>query len=245
MLKFRESIWTLLGVVLICILLNLWWNTRLLMQNSQETLKNLRDTTTLVKDYIAAEKARLENPMNTKAIDAAIQMGGVWNGVGRATNTLVIPRILKQLDSATASTEALTTFIRGMDAGTRESFRQLNDILLPDMHLIAENVQLISTRTGADLVTINQEIVNLIQSGQTTVEEVNKRLADPKFDELLQNSIELQRGAQRLVDQSGNVAENLANTTAEFPAMTKRFRKFQPLLIGLNLAALLRQIFLP
>ena len=155
MLKFREGIWTLLGVVLICILLNLWWNTRLLMQNSQETLKNLRDTTTLVKDYIAAEKARLENPMNTKAIDAAIQMGGVWNGVGKATNTLVIPRILKQLDSATASTDALTTFIRGMDAGTRESFRQLNDILLPDMHLIAENVQLISTRTGADLITIN------------------------------------------------------------------------------------------
>lgn len=243
--KVKQLLWTLLPLVLLCLCINLWWNTRLLMQSSQETMKNIRDASAVVKDYVIAEKARLDDPRNSNAIDAAIQAGAVFKGTGRLLNTQVIPRIMAQLDSSTGSTEQLTAFVRSLNRNTNESFRQLNEILLPEFSMISQNIRLISDKTGEDIASINQEIINLLQLGETTVETVNLRLGDKKFDQLLSNTLELQRGAQRFVDQGGNVMENLSNTTAEFPPVVKRFRKFQPLLTGLSIGALLRQILVP
>lgn len=73
----------------------------------QQTLKHAdsliieaQKTASLVSDYAAKQKAILESPKNQKALEAGWQTPAVLNGTLREVNTLIIPRIMKTLDSS-------------------------------------------------------------------------------------------------------------------------------------------------
>src|SRR5262245_30157228 len=76
-----------------------------------QTLDNLSHTTADLREYIAVQKASLEDPRNKKALDAAIQAGAVANGMLRLINTQTIPRFNRGLDALSGAGEDLRSFI--------------------------------------------------------------------------------------------------------------------------------------
>jgi hypothetical protein len=68
-----------------------------------------------LRDYSREQLARLRDPRNAKAIDAAIQTAAVFNGTGRLINTQLIPRAMKTLDGLAESTASLNRMFQSTD----------------------------------------------------------------------------------------------------------------------------------
>jgi uncharacterized protein YoxC len=82
------------------------------------TLNNVNAATGTLADYARDESTLLRSPKNQAALDAAVQLGGVFNGSGRLLNTQVIPRAMKTLDGLTAETASLKFFTDNLTATT-------------------------------------------------------------------------------------------------------------------------------
>jgi hypothetical protein len=85
---------------------------------ARETTATMAETKAAVselRDYSREQHARLRDPRNSKAIDAAIQTAAVFNGTGQLINTALIPRAIKTLDGLAESTASLNRMIQATD----------------------------------------------------------------------------------------------------------------------------------
>lgn len=174
------------AVAVLCITLAvcagvLTWNARIGIHSFNDTLAD-------VKEYVHSEKATLEDPRNAKAIEAATQVGAVFNASGRLLNTQTLPRANKVLDALQAEAIALK-------ATTDESTRQLkqngdnaNLVLIAAKDTVA-GLGRAAERLGVDTTTLTKAIADSAAELNMTVAEVTKRVADPRFDTMLDAAV--------------------------------------------------------
>jgi uncharacterized protein YoxC len=160
------------------------------------TLNNVNAATGTLADYARDESTLLRSPKNQAALDAAVQLGGVFNGSGRLLNTQVIPRAMKTLDGLTAETAslktltdtlnirsatlldsantsvtALTRFINNTGAGTTTLLAN-GSVMVTDLD--AKTTKLVN---DFDVLTVGPDgLQGLVAKGNTSVTEINGSL---------------------------------------------------------------------
>lgn len=153
------------------------------------------------------------------------------------TNTL--PRVNKTLDGLTESTTALQAAIWETKAALAVNSGHVSELLVEAKGVTAEfrataaGLTALATGLNVEVPEIAGELKKMIANGAASTEQVNKLLADPKLPELLAQ-------AERLVRESGDIAANVSEATAELPPIMRTAKKWQtPLNVARILSVLL------
>src|SRR5262249_51123553 len=106
------------------------WNGRIVAHN-------INDMTTEAKNWFHSEHERATDPKNQKALEAAIQRGGVFKAGGRFINTQVLPAGVRTLNAATDAVNELRYQMKqngdqanGLLADARQPIQSLNRFIL-------------------------------------------------------------------------------------------------------------------
>ena len=109
-----------LVAVSVPILINLWWNGRLSLQQLNGSLHNLNRFTGTAADY--GENLKEQAEANKKSIDAALQVGATAKGSLQLLNRTTIPLLNRNLTSSDSlihsleqNTASLNTMIANLD----------------------------------------------------------------------------------------------------------------------------------
>lgn len=130
--------------------------------------KLVLETTLLAQDTrVAANEqiARLRDPKNAKALDAAIQTAAVFNASGKLVNTQVIPRAMQTLDDLDRSAKSLASLIQSTD-------RSINQEIVPRALPILD-------QSAVSLSALNSSLTDIGDRTSRTLEAVNALIADP------------------------------------------------------------------
>ena len=174
-------------------------------------LASLNGAASDVAEYVRTEKARLEDPKNEKALDAAIQVGAVFNASGRLLNREVLPRLWKEIDSLHTGTDALTAFVQHSDAS-------LNQGLLPALTKTAN-------RFGVTIDELDHAIK--IASDQTglSLREIQRRMADPRWDALMDSLVDTGKHVDGTAAQVEGTMANVNKASANLPDIAESLSK--------------------
>lgn len=247
MVEQRIKEWLKVGLLALSIVVvgNLWWNARGLLRDLRTTTANLRDTSAEFKDYWSAQRGVIESEKNQKAIEAALAVGATYQATGRLINTQVIPAVLRQLEAGTRATARLDELAGEGRQLVADTNGQLNGKLLPeitagvgDINQLTKGLLTLAQGTGASIQEVIGAVNQLVQSGDVAVQVLQQKLADPKLDQLVAESV-------GLVRHSKGIAANLEEASAELPPITKSARKWQGPLRAAQLISVLASILKP
>jgi hypothetical protein len=199
------------------------------------TLVTANGTVGDIAAYVHAEKMRIEDPKNQKAIDAAIQLGAVFNGSGRLLNKEVLPRLWSEIDALHAGTDNLALFVKHSDDSLN---RQGVPFLTPPGVLPAAAMTI--SKFGVTTDALNQAIDQVVSTTGVARDEVLRKMNDPRFGELLDEAVALARKTNATMDQvdgtmtevhatAGNVetaSEQLPDIAASLAKIAKTTSQF-------------------
>lgn len=191
----------------------------------------LAGTITDLRSYIKIQADRLNDPRNSKALDAAIQTAAVFNGTGRLINKVLVPKAAATLDELTATVHQLNRL-------TERTDDSLNDELLPALTDTAK-------RLNVSIAELNRTITVIATKSGLTLDEIHSLLADPSWKSALESvagtahNVELSTGhIEEALQQAPDIASDLhkLSTTGS---------KYQKLLILARIVSLLAGAFIP
>jgi hypothetical protein len=215
----KHLAWAVFAVVATVGLTIAVWNLRIFIHSGESTLGNVDRATGSIADYVTAEKARLQDPKNAKALDAAIQMGAVFNASGRLLNTQVIPRAMGDLDQGKKLLAALTTnsettnaFILAMQNHTTPLIDAATADLVEGRNAIAGLTRL-ETQFGLTAEEATKAINDTAAGTGRTADQINAMLAsaDPRV--------------QAMLDKGNAILQDVKDTTASMPTIGKNVEK--------------------
>jgi hypothetical protein len=191
-------------------------------KEASATMAEAKATVSELLDYSREQLARLRDPRNSKAIDAAIQTAAVFNGTGRLINTQLIPRAMKTLDGLAESTASLNRMIEETD-------HSVNAEITP------EAVRSLKSGDQAlkELSTVLQEASG---RANASLDDIHSILSDPAWVVSL-NSIQSATG-----NVSGITAE-LEKASQQMPEITKSVNQISSTSSRYRRWILLSQIF--
>ncbi|MFA5408855.1 MAG: hypothetical protein WC343_08825 [Bacilli bacterium] len=156
------------------------------------------------RTYTAEQMARLRDPRNAKALDAAIQTAAVFNATGRAINTQLIPRAMQTLDGLSESAASLNAMIARTDAS-------LNEGLVPGM-----TVSLQSADAALEELTLGLSDAHL--RANATLDEARLLLADPSIKAALAD-------IRRTTNHTAGIAADVDAATDRLPGIAEDIQK--------------------
>lgn len=206
--------------------------TKPILIDVKSTTSQIKATAYAVQNLTNSQRSQIEDAnYQRKFRDTVLLTNSMLADV--QTNTL--PRVNKTLDGLTESTAALQAAIFEAKAAIAVNGGHASELLVEAKGLTAEfrataaGLTALAAGLNVEVPEIAGEFKRMIASGAASTEQVNKLLADPKLPELLAQ-------AERLVRESGDIAVNVSEATAELPPIMKTARRFQ---IPLNVARIL------
>ena len=153
------------------------------------TMAEAKAAVSELRDYSREQLARLRDPRNSKAIDAAIQTAAVFNGTGRLINTQLIPRAMKTLDGLAESTTSLNRMIRETDHSV-------------NVEIAPEAVRSLQSSDAA-LKELSTALHEASGRANASLDDIHHLLSDPRLSQdqqeilaILQHTDELMRNAE-------------------------------------------------
>ena len=163
-------------------------------KEASATMAEAKAAVSELRDYSREQLARLRDPRNSKAIDAAIQTAAVFNGTGRLINTQLIPRAMKTLDGLAESTASLNRMIQATD-------HSVNAEIAPEAVL--------SLKSGDEaLKELSTTLREASGRANASLDDIHSILSDPAWTASL-NSIR-------------STTENVAGITAELERASRQ-----------------------
>ena len=207
-----------------------------------QTLDNLSGATADLREYIAVQKASLEDPRNKRALDAAIQAGAVANGMLRLINTQTIPRVNKGLDALTGAAGELRGFIAATSLNvngdkTVEKLTGKPSGLLPTatatiagVGTLAANLATVASQAGVTVGELNTAVRAAALDVHKDLDAIYELIARPEIVELLRhvdgtaaNVEKMSASAAEAMKRAPGIAESLekiARTSSRFTKVT-------------------------
>jgi hypothetical protein len=212
-----------ISVTVLCITLAvcavvLTWNIRIGIHNANDIGQD-------VKEYVHAEKATLEDPRNAKAIEAATQVGAVFNASGRLLNTQTLPRANKVLDALTAEAVALKVTTDESTRQLRQNGDSANGVLVAARSTVTV-LGAVADKLGIDMGTLTLAIQKTSDTANLTVAEITKRVADPKFDEVLDGVLAAETSLTHVAGEVALASDRLPEIAADLRKVTKASGRF-------------------
>ena len=174
-------------------------------------LTSLNGAASDVAEYVRTEKHRLEDPKNEKALDAAIQVGAVFNASGRLLNREVLPRLWREIDSLHTGTDAMTAFVQHSDAS-------LNEGLLPALTKTAD-------RFGVTIDELDRAIKLASDQTGLSLQEIQRRMADPRWDALMDSLADTSKHVDGASVQIEGTMTNINRASANLPDIAESLSK--------------------
>lgn len=202
-------------------------NGRILAHSLEHTAGNLDDMSGQAKEAFRSYREQASSPKNQASLDAAIQLGAVWNATGREMNTQVLPRFWKLLDTTRETTAKVGT----VADQTRETVKAGGDstnAVLASLRATLDSLHVASDKLGVDLGTLGDAVRDMSQSSGLAISEVTRRIADPRFDLILDSATE---GIQHLngtaieIEKASKALPEIAAALEKISTTTSRFTK--------------------
>jgi hypothetical protein len=218
MRPINDTLKTLLFVAAVFALAELGLFFRDMRSAAKETTATMAEAKAAVselRDYSREQLARLRDPRNSKAIDAAIQTAAVFNGTGRLINTQLIPRAMKTLDGLTESTASLNRMIQATD-------RSVNAEIAPEA---------VRSLQSSDQVLKELTVTLQEASGRanTSLDDIHNILSDPAWAASL-NSIQSTTGnisgITAELEKASQQMPEIARSVNQIASTTSRYRRW-------------------
>jgi len=183
-----------------------------------------------LRNYSREQLARLHDPRNSKAIDAAIQTAAVFNGTGRLINTQLIPRAMKTLDALAESTASLNRVIRATD-------HSVNAEIAPEA---VRSLQSANSTMGQLSIAL-QDTRERANAG---LDDIHQLLSDPAWaaslDSIQSATENVSRVAAELEKASKEMPE-IAQSVNQIASTSSRYRRW--ILLSQIFSAVARAFF--
>jgi hypothetical protein len=164
------------------------------------TMAEAKAAVSELRTYSREQLARLRDPRNSKAIDAAIQTAAVFNGTGRLINTQLIPQAMKTLDGLAESIASLNRMIQATD-------HSVNAEIAP------EAVRSLQSGNAA-LKELSTALEDASGLANASLDDIHRLLSDPAWAASL-NSI------QSTTENISEITAELEKASEQMPEITK------------------------
>jgi hypothetical protein len=179
------------------------------------TMSEAKAAVSEIRDYSREQLARLRDPRNSKAIDAAIQTAAVFNGTGRLINTQLIPRAMKTLDGLAESTASLNRMIEATD-------HSVNAEIAPEaVHSLQS-----SNEALKELSVTLQEASG---RANASLDDIHSILSDPAWTASLssiQSTTENVSGITAELEKASQQIPEIAHSVNRIASTTSRYRRW-------------------
>jgi len=197
-----------ISVAVLCFTLSvcaivLTWNARIGIHSINSTLEDF-------KEYVHTEKATLEDPRNAKAIEAATQVGAVFNASGRLLNTQTLPRANKVLDALTGATLDLAAFTRHTDSAVNEKVLPAATTMIDSGRDALIALVKLQDKFGVDADTAMEALKQASEKTGKGIDALTQQIANPSWSEAADN-------IAKTTGQSLLVVQDLHDTTKQMP----------------------------
>ena len=187
----------------------------------QNTVAEVRMTATAWREYSQEQTGQLRSPRTQKAIEAAIEVGATAKASLLLVNTQLLPRTWKTIDGLHRASDKLAELTEHTDA-------QLNQQVMPGFADFIRNSIKLENQLGIDADELGQAI--RLTSGQTSLslQEIQKRIADPRFDSILDSisgTAEHLNGTTAEIEEASRRLPDIAEALAKISKTTSRFSK--------------------
>jgi hypothetical protein len=186
-----------------------------------EVIDNVNGASLAWRVYSEKQTAQLESPKTQKAIEAAIEVGAAAKGSLLLVNTQLLPRAWKEVDALHVATDKLAAFTEHTDTS-------VNQTMMPELARLLHNLGDVPIKLGVDMDTIAEALKLTSQNTGLTLQAVQKRIADPRFDQLFDQVL---TGTAHLVATAAQIEEaskrlpEIAEALAKISKTTSRFTK--------------------
>jgi hypothetical protein len=222
--KFRDLSIGLFFIVATACIVSITFKVDTVVGKFGTTLTMTSAAAQQLSSTLKSQKEQLDEPEVVKARkDSQLQLAEIAKHLSQVT----LKKFDQNLDSLNKTTKQAGQLTQTVEVEMAKGFGVVNDELLPSLAQTAVSINKISELTEFSSVEISNKITELIQTGTVTVTQVNQRLADPKFDELLAGAIELQRDGHAVLGKAEAVGANLDEATRPLGPMVRKAQKWQ------------------
>jgi len=203
----------------------------------------IKQAASVGESFVKFQTDRFESEAYQKSLKASIDTPAIYNGTGRLVNTQVIPRLMKDLDSAGALLRALTDNSRSLDAFIHHTDDEINKSLLPSTTALLEKL-------GLSVQDLDAAIKLAADKGLLTLDDIHKLAADPNWQIILSEiaasttslngSMQHLDGAMASVDLAMKQAPSIA---ASLEKIARTSSKFTKITLTANIIAILVRAF--
>ncbi len=194
------------------------------------TMAEAKATISELRDYSREQLARLRDPRNSKAIDAAIQTAAVFNGTGRLINTALIPRAMKTMDGLAESIASLNRMIQATDHSV-------------NVKIAPEAVRSLQSSDAAlkELSIVLKEASGLANA---SLDDIHAILSDPAWAaslDSIQSATENVSGITAELEKASEQMPEITNSINQIASTSSRYRRW--ILLSQIFSAVARAFF--
>jgi hypothetical protein len=198
-------------------------------RETSQAITEARGAIADLRSYTREQAARLKDPRNSKAIDAAIQTAAVFNGTGRLINTQVIPRVMKTLDSLADSVASLNVVIQ--DTG-----RTVNADLVPGAVRTLES-------SDAALKELSKTLSEASGRANASLDDIHRLLSDPAWLATLQEIQSISGHVDGVTAEIEESSKQMPSIAANLEKISKTSSKYQRYVILSQIISTLARAF--
>ena len=207
-----------------------------LAPESQRSAIAIRSASEDLAAVAAAQRASLEE--NKKSLEAGIQLAAVANGTLRSVNRLIIPRVMKNLDSADElirSSNLAAVRVGDLVANTDHS---LNASLLPEASRLVKNL-------GVTTESLNLAVNKLTDSGLMSLEEIRAIVSMPEWREAVKNTNAALAEVRGIVGDVNKATDELPSIAKSIERIATTSSRYQKVLLLVGILGTLAKAFIP
>lgn len=209
-----------------------------LLAKSSTTLTMVNSSAQQIQSTAKSFKEQFDEP---SVIQARKNMQLALTSAAQHTAFVTLPKFDESLDQVSKSTKSLDKLVSNTDNSLNNQVvpAVTQTILTTELEIketgskIRQVAEVISKQYLVDSHEVTEKLSNLLATGQISLENFDKK------------SEELTKNINSVLVNTSNVMDNVNQTVAEFPAMARHARRWQPLITGARLVVLLMGIFNP
>lgn len=187
----------------------------------QATVAEVKMTASAWREYSQEEVAQLQSPRTQKAIEAAIEVGATAKASLLLVNKQLLPRTWKAVDSLRDATGRISDLTAHTDT-------QLNQQVMPGFADLIRNSIKLENQLGIDVEELGDAIKLTSQQTGLSLQEIQKRIADPRFDNILDSLAGTAghlNGTTAEIEEASRKLPEIADALAKISTTSSRFSK--------------------
>jgi hypothetical protein len=248
----QSALLCLLIAAMFALVVRVFVSTGRLESRVGETTSAAQTLVLEAQGFIAGQRGLAEE--NRKSLEAAYQVGAVFNGTGRLLNRSVLPRVMKNLDSA----DVLLATLNENAVTLNRTIANLDTRVSGDKGVLDAAIALIRTidgtaeRLGVTAGTLDRMLGEIGARANLSLDSVYELISSPQWHQALQNLTIVSGNVARTSEKVDATVEQVRLAMLNAPEIAdslnriaKASSKYVKITLLANLLLVLSRAFLP